>query len=186
MPKNLMARMARAASFSHLLGIKAEDEDQDNNEREDETAETEEDDTTEDNDSATRAEDQDEDETEASEEDEEFEDSDDDEEEDEESDDTQKERARCASIFSCKAAGVRPDIAASLAFETNMSAKQAVHVLKLAVQGQRASGAKRNRLASRMADLKHARVAPSSRSGKSSMTEAEKIVAAGKRHRGEF
>jgi hypothetical protein len=42
------------------------------------------------------------------------------------------ERKRIASIFGCKAAGIRPDMAASLAFNTSLSASQAMAQLKQA------------------------------------------------------
>lgn len=42
------------------------------------------------------------------------------------------ERKRCAAIFGSKAAGVRPDMAASLAFNTSLSASQAVAQLEMA------------------------------------------------------
>lgn len=42
------------------------------------------------------------------------------------------ERARIEKIFSCQAAGIRPDMAASLAFGTSLSASEAIAQLKLA------------------------------------------------------
>jgi hypothetical protein len=40
-----------------------------------------------------------------------------------------RERARCAAIFGSKAAGSRPDVAAHLAFNTSMSAREAIGML---------------------------------------------------------
>lgn len=40
-----------------------------------------------------------------------------------------RERARCKAIFACAAAGVRPDVAATLAFTTTMTRKEAIEVL---------------------------------------------------------
>lgn len=67
------------------------------------------------------------------------------------------ERKRCAAIFGSKAAGIRPDMAASLAFSTSLSASQAVQQLEQAAafsapQGgrmsldQRMQGVERHRL----------------------------------------
>lgn len=57
------------------------------------------------------------------------EDEDDEDDEDDESDDKKEgrraERARCAAIFKSKAASGRPDLAAQLAFGTNLSVKEA-------------------------------------------------------------
>jgi hypothetical protein len=41
-----------------------------------------------------------------------------------------RERARCAAIFSAKAAGMNPALAASLAFNTTMTRKEAIGVLE--------------------------------------------------------
>ena len=46
-----------------------------------------------------------------------------------------RERARCAAIFMSPAAAARPDMAAHLAFGTNMSRKDAVASLEVAAQG---------------------------------------------------
>lgn len=45
------------------------------------------------------------------------------------------ERARCRNIFSSKAAGQRPDVAAQLAFTTNLSSAEAVGILEAAASG---------------------------------------------------
>lgn len=58
------------------------------------------------------------------------------------------ERARCAAIFACREASFRPDMAAHLAFNTGMSAKEAISLMK--TMGTR-SGRRGESLASRMA-----------------------------------
>lgn len=58
-----------------------------------------------------------------------------------------RENARCKAIFSTKAAGVRPDVAAQLAFGTRQSAAEALGVLNAAA----APAAGRATLDSRMA-----------------------------------
>jgi hypothetical protein len=62
-----------------------------------------------------------------------------------------RERARCAAIFGCKAAGVRPDVAATLAFSTNMSRTEAIAVLASTAAG---AEPRRRGLDDRMASLK--------------------------------
>ncbi|ASD87095.1 hypothetical protein LB105_000838 [Salmonella enterica] len=58
------------------------------------------------------------------------------------------ERARCAAIFACREASFRPDMAAHLAFNTSMSAREAVSLMKtIGTQGARRGDS----LASRMA-----------------------------------
>lgn len=47
-----------------------------------------------------------------------------------------RERARCAAIFATTAAAKRPDIAAHLAFGTNLSAGAAINTLKAVVSGE--------------------------------------------------
>jgi hypothetical protein len=47
-----------------------------------------------------------------------------------------RERARCAAIFGTKAAGARPDVAAHLAFESNMGRRAACSLLKTLAAGQ--------------------------------------------------
>ncbi|MFZ6690237.1 hypothetical protein [Undibacterium sp. SXout20W] len=95
------------------------------------------------------------------------------------------ERARCAAIFKCDAAGVRPDMAAHLAFETNMSSAKAISMLNVAAAGgaTRSSG-----LASRMSTVKN----PNVGSGASAdpgpggaQGAANFIVAAAKKARGQ-
>ncbi|EBV5082429.1 hypothetical protein DO659_03295 [Salmonella enterica subsp. enterica serovar Minnesota] len=65
------------------------------------------------------------------------------------------ERARCAAIFACREASFRPDMAAHLAFNTSMSAKEAVSLMKtMGTQGGRRGPS----LASRMASEQDHRV----------------------------
>jgi hypothetical protein len=91
------------------------------------------------------------------------------------------ERARCSAIFASPAAGVRPDIAAHLAFKTDMSAKAAVDLLTTTAQGHQAAPA-RERAARPRVELGDggAQAAPSAPAG-----IAAQIVAAGKKRRGE-
>ncbi|HAT1683157.1 TPA: hypothetical protein I8Y21_003881 [Klebsiella oxytoca] len=61
------------------------------------------------------------------------------------------ERARCATIFACREASYRPDMAAHLAFNTSMSAKEAVSLMKtMGARGGNGRGGGES-LASRMA-----------------------------------
>lgn len=95
------------------------------------------------------------------------------------------ERARCASIFKCTAAGLRPDMAAHLAFSTDMSSADAIAMLEVAAAG----GAPRSgSLASRMAGVKSPNVgagtAPVAAAGSDAAITAQ-IIAAGKHRRGE-
>ncbi|MBN3852002.1 hypothetical protein G3N59_01290 [Paraburkholderia sp. Ac-20340] len=55
-----------------------------------------------------------------------------------------RERARCAAIFGSKAAGRNPVLAANLAFNTNMTRKQALKVLNETPAPQGSVGARRN------------------------------------------
>ncbi|WP_317201476.1 hypothetical protein [Janthinobacterium sp.] len=97
----------------------------------------------------------------------------------------QNERARCAAIFSCSAAGARPDMAAHLAFNTDMNAKAATDMLQAIAAGTPAAA---GGLAQRMSAVKTpnvgsgagASVDPSSPAG-----IAATIIAAGKARRGE-
>lgn len=67
-----------------------------------------------------------------------------------------RERARCAAIFACPAAGSRPDVAANLAFNTTMSRKEAIGVLNSVGMGD--SAPRRAALHDRMADANVPRV----------------------------
>lgn len=63
------------------------------------------------------------------------------------------ERARCAKIFGSEAAGARPDVAAQLAFTTNMSSAEAIGVLNAVAAGH-AAPAKASALHERMARVR--------------------------------
>jgi hypothetical protein len=95
-----------------------------------------------------------------------------------------RERARCAAIFNCEAAGVRPDVAASLAFTTTMSRKEAISVLRSAAAG--GAPTRGASLADRMGKENPPNVTGdggnSSPSGRSKVASA--IIAAGEKARG--
>jgi hypothetical protein len=88
-----------------------------------------------------------------------------DEDEDQEDDDSEKEmkgssaeasarrreRARCAAIFFSTAAATRPDLAAHLAFETDLPRKSAVALLNAAASGATITQPRQSGLAARMA-----------------------------------
>jgi hypothetical protein len=63
------------------------------------------------------------------------------------------ERARCAQIFRCSAAGRRPDVAAHLAFDTGMRAADAVALLQAIASGDGARAAQADTLRARMAGV---------------------------------
>lgn len=94
------------------------------------------------------------------------------------------ERARCSAIFAVKAAGARPDMAATLAFSTRMSVKEASEVLATA-----ATVVPGGNLRDAMATAATPRIggggdgpAPAAGSAKA---VAAQIIAAGKKRRGE-
>lgn len=94
------------------------------------------------------------------------------------------ERARCRAIFANKTAGVRPDVAATLAFSTRMSVKEATEVL-----ASTATVAPAGNLRDAMAAAHTPRIggggdgpAPDAGSAKAL---AAQIIAAGKKRRGE-
>lgn len=205
------ATMARVLPFAHLLGFgakarRAEDDEEEKKSRraeepeddEDEkksrrAEEPEDDEDVEDDDPADDEDAEDEDDDKSSgkkgkkakskeEDDEDAEDGDD--EDDREKAARRAERARCAAIFRSSAAGVRPDMAAHLAFNTTMSAKKAVSMLELAAMGQ----GKASRLADRMASVQIPRVGASGsdpvRAGDPSDDLAAQINAAAEKARG--
>jgi len=100
---------------------------------------------------------------------------------------TKAERARCAAIFRCAAAGVRPDAAAHMAFDTDMSANAAISMLSVVASG----GASRpGSLASRMTSVAVPNVgsdggATPDGNSNSAQSVADKIIAAGKKRRNE-
>lgn len=95
------------------------------------------------------------------------------------------ERARCAAIFACASAGVRPDVAAHMAFSTDMSAAAAIAMLDSMAAG---APARPSNLASRMAAVNAPNVGTDSAAApaaNSSQGVAARIIAAGKKRRGE-
>ncbi|MGF6700545.1 hypothetical protein OKW38_005157 [Paraburkholderia sp. MM5496-R1] len=85
---------------------------------------------------------------------------DDDEGDDDRKDDARKaqharlaERARGAQIFRCSAAGARPDVAAHLAFETDMRGPDAVNLLTAIASGDGTRLSRGDTLRSRMAGV---------------------------------
>jgi hypothetical protein len=96
------------------------------------------------------------------------------------------ERARCAAIFASPAAGARPDMAAHLAFNTDMSPSAAVEMLTAISAG---GTAQPRGLASRMAAVNTTNVGASAPAGKGAAGGASgaaaMIIEAGKKRRGE-
>lgn len=95
------------------------------------------------------------------------------------------EQARCRAIFAAASAGKRPDVAATLAFDTRMSPAQAIKVLDAAASGQLAKGDLRTAMA--VADTP--RITGGGGSERPAADDANslaaKIVHAGKKRRGE-
>ncbi|WP_272574169.1 hypothetical protein [Providencia sp. PROV259] len=89
------------------------------------------------------------------------EDDDEDAEDDEDNKDVKKgrraERKRCARIFGSKAAAARPDMAAHLAFNTNLSSSEAISTLK-AMGGISAPQSNRRSLDARMREEEQVRL----------------------------
>lgn len=156
--------------FAHLLGLnkaakasRAEEEEEKDAEEEEETEEED------DGKSSKKGKkaDGDGDDPDAEEEDddpdaEEEDDDPDAEEEDDENKDVKKgrkaERERCAAIFGSKAAAGRPDLAATLAFTTRLSAKEAIRVMRangsaMTLTLMETAPAKRKTLQDRMATV---------------------------------
>lgn len=95
------------------------------------------------------------------------------------------ERARCAAIFQCAGAGVRPDVAAHLAFSTDMSSAAAIAMLKTVAAG---CPQKKNSLASRMDEVKTPNVGADGAAvpdGNSAQGIAAFVAAASKKARGQ-
>jgi hypothetical protein len=94
-----------------------------------------------------------------------------------------RERARCKAIFSTAAAAERPDVAASIAFDTALTRTEAVALLTATAAGQ---AVRPPRLADRMADLKVAHVGPEAdaKAPAHLTPTAAAIIAAGERARG--
>jgi hypothetical protein len=92
------------------------------------------------------------------------------------------ERARAQAIFESPAAGIRPDIAAQLAFKTRLPSSEAIALL-----ARMAEGAPRRRadLAERMATVPSPNIGIEGAEPNASHTLAAQILAAGKKARGE-
>lgn len=176
-------KVKKAFSFAHLIGIGAAraDGDQDG---EDKDERQQRDDET-DEEYAARMEELDKKEAEDDDGDP---DAEDDSESDKEKAARASERARCATIFGSKAAASRPDFAAHLAFETDMSAKQAVGMLNAFAAGAPAGAAHPKSLGSRMASVKVPNVGASAAAtapANATQSAADAILAAGRARRGE-
>ena len=95
------------------------------------------------------------------------------------------ERARCAAIFKCAAAGTRPDVAAHLAFNTSMPSAEAIGMLETFAMG---GAPQASSLASRMAGVKPQNVGAGAAAAPAAGSDAAvtaQIIAAGKIRRGE-
>lgn len=188
--KKVKAGVAKAFSFAHLIGMAAADGGEDPNKQRD--GESDEDyakrmdeeerkqrDDESDEDYAKRMEELDKKEGD----DEEGDDADAEEETEGEKAARDRERARCAAIFSSPAAASRPDFAAHLAFQTSMKASEAIGMLTSFAAG----APKRTSLATRMAGVKQ--VNTGTGAGAAAPTGANAaaamILAAGKKRRGE-
>lgn len=89
------------------------------------------------------------------------------------------ERARCKAIFAHPAAGVRPDMAAHLAFKTTLSGAVAIGLLREAANGRPGMTGRHARPRVDLADV------PASTSASPAKNMAAQIIAAGKKRRGE-
>lgn len=187
-------------SFAHLLGLNiaakasraAEEEEEDQNAEEESENEEDDDKSSKKSKKAKKANEDDPDaedddpDAEDDEDDPDAEDDDDDpdaEEEEDENKDVKKgrkaERQRCAAIFSSKHAAGRPDLAATLAFTTRLTAKEAIRVMR--ANGRTVTGAvvqlsqpKRQTLQDRMAREPQTKIGVNG--GKSGNSTAEKMM----------
>lgn len=190
--------MKNKFSFAHLLGLhkaakvsRAEEEEEEQNAEEEEENEEGDDKSSKKGKKAKKANEDDpdaeEDDPDAEEDDPDAEDDDDDpdaeEDEEDENKDVKKgrkaERERCAAIFSSRHAAGRPDLAATLAFTTKLSAKEAIRVMR--ANGRTVTGAavqlgqpKRQTLQDRMANEPHPKIGVNG--GKSGGSTAEKMM----------
>ena len=181
-----------AADFAHLLGFgaKASDDEEDKKRDEQDAASAEEE---KDDPKAEEERDEERDGDEQDEEDKEEKDAaaSDDEDPDDEMDGKSKaaaarrrERARCAAIFAPEAAGVRPDVAAHLAFRTTMKRQAAVALLVAVASGKKIRGG----LDARMTAASIPNIGDgggAARDPGSPQAKAEAILAAGRKRRGE-
>jgi hypothetical protein len=152
-----------AARFAHLLGMgrlaaQAQDDDDEDKDK-DKGGKKAEDDDSKDKDASAQDDDGEDDDDEDEDEDKDKEDKDDKGgKKAEDDDDTskamrsarQRERARCAAIFSTPAAAGRPDLAAHLAFNTGMSAPRAARLLEAAALPVKAVKGTRDTAAARL------------------------------------
>lgn len=190
--------MKNKFSFAHLLGLnkaakasRAEEEEEEQNAEEEEENEEGDDKSSKKGKKAKKANEDDpdaeEDDPDAEEDDPDAEDDDDDpdaeEDEEDENKDVKKgrkaERERCAAIFSSRHAAGRPDLAATLAFTTKLSVKEAIRVMR--ANGRTVTGAavqlgqpKRQTLQDRMANEPHPKIGVNG--GKSGGSTAEKMM----------
>lgn len=149
-------------------GRRAEDDDEEENDENDDPESEDQDDEKEGRKAkkakSKKAEDDDED-PDAEDDDEDPDAEDDDEDPDTEDDEDNKdvkkgrraERKRCARIFGSKAAAARPDMAAHLAFNTNLSSSEAISILK-AMGGVSAPQSNRRSLDARMREEEQVRL----------------------------
>jgi outer membrane biosynthesis protein TonB len=151
-----MELKAAALSFAHLLGLpRAETEDKDKNPVDEKPTPKGADESDEDYEKRKKAQDDEkkkdakkaESENETDEEKKKREEKEKEENESEGKKASGRERARCAQIFNSDAAGVRPDMAAHLAFETDMPAAAAIKLLEAAAVGMPKSVRLRDRMA---------------------------------------
>lgn len=182
-------------SFAHLLGLNkaakasraAEEEEEDQNAEEESENEEDDDKSSQKGKKAKKANEDDPDaEDDEDDPDPDAEDDDDDpdaEEEEDENKDVKKgrkaERQRCAAIFSSKHAAGRPDLAATLAFTTRLTAKEAIRVMR--ANGRTVTGAvvqlsqpKHQTLQDRMAREPQTKIGVNG--GKSGNSTAEKMM----------
>ncbi len=178
-----LANLASKIPFAHLLGVqrsaRAEDDEEvkksKHAEEEPEAEDDDKDPDAQEDENNPDAEDGDDD-PEVSEEDPDAEDDDSDAEEDDKEPSAKKaklaERKRCKAIFNCSAAGVRPDMAAHLAFNTGLSAKTAIGMLKQAAAVQ----PKKSGLQARMSEQNLPKIGSDAPIAKG-MSTADKMVA---------
>lgn len=117
------------------------------------------------------------------------EDDDEDAEDDEDNKDVKKgrraERKRCARIFGCKAAATRPDMAAHLAFNTNLSSSEAISTLK-AMGSTPAPQSNRRSLDARMREEEQVRLGQDAQVAPEGSAEAvaQRMTSLYNRHKG--
>lgn len=117
------------------------------------------------------------------------EDDDEDAEDDEDNKDVKKgrraERKRCARIFGSKAAAARPDMAAHLAFNTNLSSSEAISTLK-AMGGVSAPQSNRRSLDARMREEEQVRLGQDAQVAPEGSAEAvaQRMTSLYNRHKG--